>query len=129
MKSRIKQFLAGLAYVSIHVLCFWLEYFPNNLRNIHSVQQVILCSLCMFNSKTIFSWFYKHWTWLHQTSLFSFEFLTTEPDWKFKLIQMFGYRKSFLGEVEIYFLINFILKFITFVYIAILVYFCMLIIN
>ena len=60
---------------------------------------------------------------------FLFQFLTTEPNWKFILTRKFNKRKCFGDEIEIYSIINFILEQITFIYIAFIAYFCLLMAN
>ena len=75
----------------------------------------------------MFSCFHKHWIWLHGISLFLFEFLRTERH-SFLFIWIFKNRKCFLDAVEIS-LINFILKYNSFIYIASLAYFCVLMRN
>ena len=59
---------------------------------------------------------------MHRIGLFLFEFLKTERDWKFILIRI-NNRKWFLDEIEKYLIINFVLKYIHFIYIAFNVYF------
>ena len=59
---------------------------------------------------------------MHRIGLFLFEFLKTERDWKFILIRI-NNRKWFLDEIEKYLIINFVLKYIHFIYIAFVVYF------
>ena len=58
---------------------------------------------------TIFPCFFKHWTWLYEISLFSVR-ISTQLDWRFALVRIFNYKNRILDVVEMYSIINFILK-------------------
>ena len=73
---------------------------------------------------TIFSSYYKIWTWL-DWSIF-IRIPTTKRDWKFLLIWVFNNRKYLLDLVKIYSAKNLILKYILSSYIIFLVRFCVL---
>ena len=86
-------------------LCLYpLENFLNNFW----------CIQCSNFSLELFFLFLKNWIRLYRISLFSFEFLSTESDWTFKLIRLFNNRKSLMFVLEIYLIINFVMKYIPF---------------
>ena len=114
--------------VLIHAISFW-----RNIFQIISEIFIQFIQLCYVTNVFIatkfvlvtFSFFYKHCC----ISLFLFKFLTIERDYKFTLLQIFNNRTCFLDEAGIYSTISFILNYISFIDIASLEYFCMLMIN
>ena len=60
---------------------FWLGYFPDNFCNIDSHHLLICCVTNVFTAAkfflTIFSCFYKHWTWLRRISLTKYYYHVT----------------------------------------------------